>query len=104
LFSSKAISSGQTLVKESHLILCRSALMDTGTSLRRIYAGQRYPHVYTLSFSTGKNQSAEAQWSYTFQQKSISTKLSQRVIQYYRNITSPEITKVHDTERLHNKN
>ena len=28
----------------------------TETSLRRIYAGQKYPHVYTLSISTGKNQ------------------------------------------------
>ena len=31
---------------------------------------QKYPYVYMLSISTGKNQSAEAQWSYTFQQKS----------------------------------
>ena len=30
----------------------------TETLLRRIYAGQKYPHVYTLSISTGKNQSA----------------------------------------------
>ena len=34
----------------------------TETPLRRIYAGRKYPHVYTLSISTGKNQSAEAQW------------------------------------------
>jgi len=32
----------------------------TETLLRRIYAGQKYPHVYTLSISTGKNQSTEA--------------------------------------------
>ena len=32
----------------------------TGTLLRRIYAGQKYPHVYTLSISTGKNQRTEA--------------------------------------------
>ena len=31
----------------------------TKTLLRRIYAGQKYPHVYTLSISTGKNQSSE---------------------------------------------
>ena len=49
--------------------------------------------VYTLSISTVKNQSAEAQWSYTFQQNSTSTWLSQKAIQYYRNITSPEIQK-----------
>ena len=30
------------------------------TLLRRIYAGQKYPRVYTLSISTGKNQSTEA--------------------------------------------
>ena len=50
-------------------------------------------HVYTLSFSTCKIQGAEAQWSYTFQQKSNSTWLSQRMIQYYRNITLLKIQK-----------
>ena len=50
----------------------------TEMSLRRIYAGQKYPHVYTLSISTGKNQSAKTQWYYTFQQKSTSTWLPQR--------------------------
>ena len=28
--------------------------------LRRIYIGQKYPHIYTLSISTSKNQSTEA--------------------------------------------
>jgi len=28
--------------------------------LRRIYVGQKYPHIYTLSINTGKNQSTEA--------------------------------------------
>jgi len=36
--------------------------VGTETSLWRIYAGRKYPHVYTLSISTGKNQSAEAHW------------------------------------------
>jgi len=27
--------------------------------LRRIYAGQKYPHIYKLSISTGKNQSTK---------------------------------------------
>jgi len=27
--------------------------------LRRIYTGQKYPHIYTLSISTGKNQSTK---------------------------------------------
>jgi len=31
--------------------------MGTETLLRYIYAGQKYPHIYTLSISTGKNQS-----------------------------------------------
>ena len=34
-------------------------LADTETSLRRIYVGPNYPPVYTLSISTGKNQSTE---------------------------------------------
>ena len=29
----------------------------TETLLRRIYVGQKYPHIYTLSINTGKNQS-----------------------------------------------
>jgi len=29
------------------------------TLLRRIYVGQIYPHIYTLSISIGKNQSSE---------------------------------------------
>ena len=29
--------------------------------LRRIYVGQKYPHIYTLSISISKNQSTEAQ-------------------------------------------
>ena len=31
--------------------------------LRRIYVGQKYPHIYMLSISTGKNQSTEARGS-----------------------------------------
>ena len=34
----------------------------TETSLRRIYVDQKYPHVYTLSIGTGKNQNTKAQW------------------------------------------
>ena len=34
-------------------------LADTETLLQRIYASQKYLHVYTLSISTGKNQSTE---------------------------------------------
>jgi len=28
--------------------------------LRRIYVGRKYPHIYTLSISTDKNQSTKA--------------------------------------------
>ena len=34
--------------------------MDTGTSLQRIYVSPKYLPVYTLSISTDKNQSTEA--------------------------------------------
>ena len=44
------------------ITLWRPDPAGTETSLRRIYAGQKYPHVYTLSISTGKNQIIEAQW------------------------------------------
>ena len=30
--------------------------MGMKTLLQRIYAGQKYPHIYTLSISTSKNQ------------------------------------------------
>jgi len=30
--------------------------MGTETLLRRIYVGQKYSHIYTLSISIGKNQ------------------------------------------------
>ena len=33
--------------------------MSTETLLRRIYTGQKYPHVYMLSISIAKNQSTE---------------------------------------------
>ena len=32
----------------------------TETLLRHIYVGQKYPHIYTLSISTGNNQSTKA--------------------------------------------
>jgi len=62
--------------------------------LRHTYIGQKYPHICTLSISTDKNQNTEAQWWYTFQQNNTSTLLSQRVIQYYMNITLPKNAKI----------
>ena len=55
----------------------------------RIYAKLQYR----------QESEAEVQWQYTFQQNITSTWLSQRVIQYYRNIASPENTKVHHMKR-----
>ena len=80
----------------SKLVMPRPA--GTETLLRRIYAGQKYPHVYTLSISTGKNQSTKHVVHYTFQHMSTITKLSpffghikgsRGVTQYYKNITLP---------------
>jgi len=33
--------------------------VGTETLLQRIYVGQKYPPIYTLSISTGKNQSTK---------------------------------------------
>jgi len=33
--------------------------VGTDTLLRRIYVGRKYPHIYALSISTGKNQSTK---------------------------------------------
>ena len=127
-----------------------------GTPLRRIYAGQKYPHVYTLSFSTGKNQRRKhsgnihsnrivqvhdyhrkcgapilagtetplrrtyaGRWNHPVCTLSINTGKNQRrkhsgnihsnrkvqvhgyhrKLQYYRNITSLENTRVHNAKR-----
>ena len=57
----------------------------TATYIRR----SKYPHIYTLSISTGKNQSTKVRVHYTIQHMSTIIKLSQDVTQYYKNITSP---------------
>ena len=46
----------QSPTKFSTPLLWRPDPTGTGTPLQRIYAGRKYPRVYTLSFSTGKNQ------------------------------------------------
>jgi len=57
--------------------------------LRLIYVGRKYSHIYTLSINIRKNQSTEERGAlYTPTYETI-TKLSQDVIQYYNNITSP---------------
>ena len=43
--------------------------------LQRIYAERKYPHIYTLSISTGKNQSTKVRSAYTFQQKEYNYKV-----------------------------
>ena len=59
------------------------------TLLQRIYAGQKYPHVYTLSISTGKNQSAEASGALYIPTHEYSYKVFTGSDKYYKNITSP---------------
>ena len=54
-----------------------------------IYAGQKYPHVYTLSISTGKNQSTEARGALYIPTHEYSYKVITRGDKYYKNITSP---------------
>ena len=46
-----------------------------GTLLRRIYIGQKYPHIYTLSISTCKNQSTKVHNTYTFQHRNTTYKV-----------------------------
>jgi len=52
-------------------LLQRKCLALTGmeTLPRRIYAGRKYPNIYTLSISTDKNQSTKVHSVYTFQHK-----------------------------------
>jgi len=61
----------------------------TETLLRRIYASWKCPHVYMLSSVQAKIRVPKYVAHYTFQHKSIITKLSQDVTQYYNNIISP---------------
>ena len=49
---------------------------------------KRYCNVYTLSISTGKNQSTEASGALYIPTYEYNTKLSLEMIQYYMNITS----------------
>ena len=62
--------------------------MGTETLLRRIYAGQKYPHVYTLSINTGKNQSTEASGALYIPTYEYNYKVITRGDTYYKNITS----------------
>jgi len=56
--------------------------------LRRIYVGRKCPHIYTLSISTGKNQSTKVRDALYIPTYEYNYKLSQNVTQYYKNITS----------------
>ena len=57
-------------------------------------------YTYAKHNSTVRNQSTEVQWYYKFQHYSPSRVLSQHVIQYYKNITSMDHTKIRITEDL----
>ena len=63
--------------------------MGTETLLRHTYAGQKYPHVYTLSISTGKNQSTEARGALYIPTQEYNYKVITGSDKYYNNITSP---------------
>ena len=43
--------------------------------LRHIYASRKYPQIYVLSISTGKNQSTKVRSIYTFQHKEYNYKV-----------------------------
>ena len=78
----------------------KSRSRGTETLLRRIYAGQKYPHIYTLSISKGKNQSMEARGSlyiliYEYNYKVI-TRCDTILQQYYIN----DKRKCKNTERV----
>jgi len=76
---------GMTKVSPTH------SLYDPASAemlLRCIYVGHKYPHIYTLSITTGKIRVWKYVVHYTFQHMSTITKLSQDVTQYYKNITS----------------
>ena len=60
----------------------------TETLLQRIYAGQKYPHVYMLSISTGKNQSTETNGALYIPTYEYNYKVITRGDKYYKNITS----------------
>ena len=57
--------------------------------LQRIYTGQKYPHVYTLSINTDKNQSTELYGALYIPTYEYYYKVLPGVTQYYKNITSP---------------
>jgi len=59
------------------------------TLLRHIYAGRKYSHVYTLSISTGKNQSTEARNALYIPMYEYNYKVITRCDKYYKNIISP---------------
>ena len=62
--------------------------MGTETLLWRIYVDQRYPHIYTLSISTYKNQSTEARGALYIPTYEYNYKVITRGVKYYKNITS----------------
>ena len=81
-------------------MICNAPIpAGTGTSLRRIYLGQKYPPVYTLSISTGKNQSTEACGALYIPTYEYIYKVITSGDKYYNNITSPDRRKCENTKR-----
>ena len=72
--------------------------MNTGTSLQRIYVSPKYLPIYTLSISTDKNQSTEANGALYIPTYEYNYKVITGGDQYYKNITSLKNTKVRFTK------
>ena len=74
------------------------------TLLRRIYLGQKYSHVHTLSISTDKNQSMKVRGASYIPTYEYNYKVITDVTQYYKNITSPDRHKCENTKRYTSMN
>jgi len=78
--------------------------VGTETLLQCIYAGQKYPHIYTLSISIVKNQSIKVCGVLYIPTMSTITKLSQDITQHYNIITSSIGAKCENTKLYTNMN
>ena len=63
--------------------------MGTETLLRRIYVGQKCPHIYMLRISTGKNQSTKARGTLFIPTHEYNYKVITECDTILQNITSP---------------
>ena len=73
--------------------------MGTETLLQRIYIGQKYPHIYTLSISTGKNQNSKICCALYIPTYEYNYKVITGCGTILQNITSPDRRKCKNTKR-----